>query len=321
MPKQLIELENISCPACKSCSYKELTRTMDYDYFTSELFFTIVLCSNCGLVYVNPRPKLSQIEKIYPNEYSAYHFDKIPNPIIKKARNFMQQSKARCILKCGGKNGTPIRIMDVGCGSPALLNLLKDMSRSKLELYGNDFNNSALDAVKNAGFIPVNGAFESIQWQGNFFDVIIMNQVIEHLFDLSGTLTKAFNLLKNNGTLFIETPSDDGLDAKIFRFNHWGGYHIPRHLQIFNAQTIKNTLSRHGFTIEAIEYLPSPNFWTSSLRNFLYRKGFPHALTKRMNYKNIGFMAAFSLIDTITKQFHPTSNMRVIARKCLSKDE
>lgn len=313
--KQTIELENISCPACRSGASSMLTRTMDYDYFTTDLSFAIVRCSDCGLVYTNPRPKLSQAGKIYPPEYSAYHFDKMPNSIIKKARNFMQQGKAKRILKCIQGGSGPARIMDVGCGGPTLLNLLKDVAKTDLDLYGNDFSEKALEAVKGAGFNPVCGPFEDIQWQDDFFDVIVMNQVIEHLFDLSGNLDKASRLLKDGGTLFIETPSVDGIDAKLFRFNHWGGYHSPRHLQLFNAKTIRKTLEHHGFVIEAIEYLPSPNFWTSSVRNFLFRKGVPYALTKRMNYKNVVFMAVFSIIDTVTKQFHPTSNMRVIARR------
>ena len=313
--KQEITLENVSCPNCRSCASTEITRTNDYDYFTTDLTFTIVSCSNCGLLYVNPRPKLSEAGKIYPCEYSAYHFDKISNPVIKKARYLMQQKKAKRILDCIRSSDQAIRIVDVGCGSPALLNLLKESSPVKLELYGNDFNQDILETVKKAGFHALDGAFENFQWREAFFDIVVMNQVIEHLFDVSGNLKKTFELLKDNGIVFIETPSDEGLDAKIFRHNHWGGYHIPRHLQIYNSKTIRNALEKHGFIVEEIKYLPSPNFWTSSVRNFLFRKGVPYALTKQMNYKNIGCMLTFSIIDTITKAFHPTSNMRVIARR------
>jgi len=310
-----LELEWVACPSCGGSDYSWLTQTRDYDYTTTDMEFQIVRCFFCGLVYMNPRPKLTEIDKIYPSEYSAYSFSRISNPIIRNARTFMQKRKALKILKHIHGDNSSYRIVDVGCGSPALLELLRDASESPLILYGNDFNSDVLKSIQDSGFIPLPGAFEKIEWERNYFDAIIMNQVIEHLFDIPGTLKKSFDLLKPNGILYMETPSEEGIDAKFFRKNHWGGYHVPRHLQIFSSETIRHTLSRFGFSIVRLEYLPSPNFWTSSCRNFLFRLGVPYELTKRMSYKNVLCMSLFTSIDLLTRMFHPTSNMRVIAKK------
>jgi len=312
---QNIDVESVLCPGCQADKFTGITKTIDYDYFTTDIKFEVVRCIECGLIYVNPRPKLSEVPKIYPAEYSAYHFSNIRNPVIKRARNFMQGGKAKRILSCITDFSKEVRIIDVGCGSPVLLSLIRNFSRHKLDLYGNDFSPDVLESIKDAGFKVIPGAFEDMQWQDDFFDVIVMNQLLEHLFDLPANLRKTFKLLKPKGILFIETPSEEGLDAEIFRINHWGGYHIPRHLQIFSSSTIRKILQRYGFMIEAIEYIPSPNFWTSSVRNFLYRKGIPYAFTRHMNYRNICCMLTFTLLDTVTRTFHPTSNMRVIARK------
>ncbi len=315
-PDRHIDIEIVNCPCCESKNYKEITKSFDYDYFTTNIIFTIVNCLDCGLTYINPRPKITEVEKIYPPEYSAYHFDKIENTIIKKARNFMQSGKAKRIFKCIKDNEQEIRIIDIGCGSPAFLKLIENFSnRRKIDLYGNDVSSEILLSVENAGFKTVPGTFENVEWEENFFDVVVMNQVIEHLFDVKGNLNKVFRLLKSGGVLFIETPSDEGLDAKLFRKKYWGGYHVPRHLQIFNALTIDRMLKSYGFVVEQIECLPSPNFWTSSIRNFLFTKGIPRYLTRRMNYSNLFFMTLFTLLDTVIIPFHCTSNMRVIARK------
>jgi 2-polyprenyl-3-methyl-5-hydroxy-6-metoxy-1,4-benzoquinol methylase len=313
--KQTVEIEFISCPGCEMKEFGLVTETMDYDYRTTDMNFQIVRCNHCNLIYMNPRPKLSEIHKIYPPNYSAYEFSNIKNRIIRNARNFMQRKKAFRILDAVPPSHSVPRIIDVGCGSPALLNLLDSASFRKLELYGNDFNARALEMIESAGFKAIPGAFEKVDFERNFFDLIIMNQVIEHLFDVPGILKKCFQLLKPNGILYIETPSEDGLDAKLFQRRNWGGYHVPRHLQIFNARTIGETLSRYGFKIEKTEYIPSPNFWTSSIRNQLIRMRAPSFITSRMNYKNILFMTLFTIVDSITGFFHATSNMRVIARK------
>jgi len=312
---QHVEVEFISCPGCNAQGCKQITTSFDYDYMTTEQAFQIVRCLDCKLIYVNPRPKPSEISKIYPSNYSAYHFSNIRNSVIKNARSFMQTRKAQRILSCFSAANLKIRIVDVGCGTPTLLTMMRQVGGDAVDLYGNDFYADALHAIEAAGFKTVPGKFEEVDWESDFFDAIVMNQVIEHLFDVQGALEKSYRLLKSGGILFIETPSNEGLDAKIFRRNHWGGYHVPRHLQIFNSHTIKRALERHGFSIDTIEYIPSPNFWTSSFRNLLIRKGVPHSLTSKMNYKSIFFMMIFTILDILTKPFHPTSNMRIVARK------
>jgi SAM-dependent methyltransferase len=314
-PRRSITVEDVPCPGCGDRRHETITESMDFDYLTTDLSFRIVRCSACSLIYINPRPGLSEISKIYPPEYSAYHFNTIGNPVIRRARNFMQAGKARGILRCVPQLDGQTSIVDVGCGSPALLDLIRDNCSVPIRLYGNDFNSETLRLIEEKGHEAIAGPFECVKWDNNFFDVVVMNQVIEHLFDIPGVLSKTFDLLKPGGAFYIETPSVDGLDARLFQNRHWGGYHLPRHLQLFNARTISTTLSRYGFAIESIGYIPSPNFWTSSLRNFLMLKGLPLSLAKRMSYRNVPCMAAFTFVDTLTRRFHPTSNMRVIARK------
>ena len=315
LPYKTINVEMVPCPGCGTNGYKYITSSTDFDYHTTDMVFQIVQCLKCGLFYVNPRPGIEEISKIYPEKYSAYHFSNIRNRVIRRARTFIQAGKARRILRCVCNLDGDVRILDVGCGGPILLMLIRNICQRGIKLYGNDFNHRALHLIEQEGFQTIPGKFEEINWEHDFFDVIVLNQVIEHLFDAPGVLRKSFNFLKQGGALYIETPSLDGLDARLFRKNHWGGYHIPRHLQFFNRETITQTLSRYGFEIEQVAYLPSPNFWTSSFRNLLAQKGFPSWWTKRMNYRNIVCMTVFTCLDLCTRMFFPTSNMWVIARK------
>lgn len=313
-----ILLEDVPCPVCASWERSECTTSMDFDYWTTRHVFNIVLCNVCGLYYVSPRPAISEIEKIYPADYSGYQFSRIRNPIIRKGRAFMQKKKALRILDKVSKDVANPRIVDVGCGNPVLLELIREHDQRGAQLYGNDFSKETLEHIRSAGFIPLAGAFEELRWEEDFFDVIVMNQVLEHFFDIQAVLAKSRQLLKPGGALFIETPSSEGLDARIFRRKWWGGYHIPRHLQIFSLSSIRFALRNHGLEIESVAYVPSPNFWTHSLRNLLIQAGAPQFLTRRMNYKCVPCMAFFTLLDLVTKPWHPTSNMRVIARKPFS---
>src|SRR5690606_13103582 len=108
--------------------------------------------------------------------------------------------------------------------------------------------------------------FKKIELKG-YFDLIILNQVIEHFPNPDELLMTCRMLLKPEGRIFIETPSIDGLDFKVFKNGAWGGYHIPRHFYIFNEKTISKLLVQCGYSVEAIEYLASPAFWTQSLHH------------------------------------------------------
>ena len=49
-------LENVSCTVCKSAKY---------DVFYEKNGFNYVKCSECALVYANPRLTKKEVEKIY----------------------------------------------------------------------------------------------------------------------------------------------------------------------------------------------------------------------------------------------------------------
>lgn len=302
--------ETPRCPGCELRWFKWVTRTHDYDYHTTDMEFVVAECEWCGVRYLYPRPTIEELGKVYPKEYSAYHFTKIANPLIRMARNFMQTMKARKILRSIPKDvGFPC-ILDVGCGSPALLKSINEKASGPVILFGNDFNDEVLQEIKNEGLNAVPGRFEDVDLTEKSFDVIVMNQVLEHVYDVGGALDKARQLLKDTGVLFIEIPSTDGIDARLFKYHNWGGYHAPRHLSYFNAAKLTKVLAEHGFKVKKVEYLPSPTFWTSSFRNLL--RGIPF-IAKRMNYKNMPCMAFFTVLDLMTRTFFPTSNMRIIA--------
>ncbi len=47
----------------------------EYKNTTSDVF-RVVKCRDCSLVYLNPRPDISELPTIYPSEYYAYHLSR-----------------------------------------------------------------------------------------------------------------------------------------------------------------------------------------------------------------------------------------------------
>jgi SAM-dependent methyltransferase len=149
----------------------------------------------------------------------------------------------------------------------------------------------------------------------NEYDVEILNQVIEHFADVRRLLETCSRLLKPGGHLFIETPSTEGIDSRLFHQRYWGGYHFPRHFYLFDEGTLKRLLGEHGFEPIRTRYLTSPAFWVQSFHHFLIDHGMKR-LANFFSVRNAPLLALFTLLDiTIALLGNKTSNMRIVAKK------
>lgn len=83
------------------------------------------------------------------------------------------------------------------------------------------------------------------------FDVIILDNVLEHLLNPSGILNQIRSLINSNGLLIIEVPNDFSivqnylLDKKRIKDKFWVA--SPDHISYFNLDGLNNLLDHHGF--------------------------------------------------------------------------
>ena len=106
------------------------------------------------------------------------------------------------------------------------------------------------------------------------------------------------------------------LDFALFRRRYWGGYHFPRHFNLFDPAGLSRLLGETGFEVQSIKPKLQPVHWAWSFHHAFQERGFPDWWTRLFHIKNAPVMAACSAIDLV--QFLPlrrTSNMQVIARK------
>jgi SAM-dependent methyltransferase len=282
----------------------------DFEYGTTLQEFSFQEHSPSGILALDPRPAPASLGIIYPDEYEPYQFEKL-GKLLFKLRALVQRKKVNALQQLLPPEA---RILDLGCGNGALLRLIRNHRAARQwELHGNDLSKKCMDQLRMEGFQTHYCSCTDIDLP-QFFDAIILNQVIEHFANPAEILESCKTLLKPGGILFIETPSTDGLDARLFRGRHWGGYHFPRHFYLFNASNLRMLLEEKGFQITSTRYLASPAFWLQSLHHKLMDKGFG-TLAKLFHLKNIPLTAAFTVFDTITIVLGAkSSNMRIIAR-------
>lgn len=306
-----IKTKRTNCIICKSNHCELLTTGYDYEYKSCSNIFRIVRCKTCRNIYLNPKPALSEFSKIYPDDYYSYDFLNKKFSLAKIGKRLIEKGYVKLY---GGLIGSSGAILDVGCGDGRLLALL-NKAGCNWELHGVDFNKKGNKIAEEKGLNIHYGKFEDVKFQRESFDLVIMNEVLEHLYDPSESLTTVREILKFGGYLVIETPCINSWDYRIFKNSYWGGYHIPRHINIFSRETIKSILKNAGFRVVKEESLLSPPFWILSMHNLLLDKGYSKKVVGFFNFYNPLLLMMFTLIDLIQKQFGHTSTMRIIARK------
>lgn len=309
-PNVRLELEKVNCILCGESNFEVLTTGQDYEYKTSNEIFCMVKCLNCHHVYLNPRPTVNTFKIIYPNNYFSYEEVSTLSERLKKRNKNSYISYYKKLI------GTEGKILEVGSGCGELLEILKQDEESNWKLYGVDIDKNANEKARKKGIKIYEGIFENISLPKNYFDLVIMNQLIEHVLNPLDVLIKTEEILKKGGYLVIETPNISSLDSKIFKEKYWGGYHFPRHMNLFTIHSFKELIVKSGLTSIKFESLRSPSVWVLSLHNMLYDRCWPDRIVRQFNRYNLFFLALFTIVDIIQLRLGlETSNMRVVAKK------
>ncbi len=287
-----------------------LARGRDFEYGTCSNEFEFVRSLPSGLVYLRERPAPNELGRIYPPHYEPYRFESFP-AFIRMARDFVQRGKVNVVRQLAGEKAD---LLDVGCGSGAMLRLLRRYGKPGWVLHANEMHEPSLLRLDQEGFVTHPGPIEQVPGQARF-DVILLNQVIEHFADIDALLQACRRLLKPGGYLLVETPSTSGLDFKWFRARHWGGYHFPRHFYLFNGDNLSRLLSSHGLQVSRVSYLASPAFWTQSLHHRVSESRWPK-LARWFHLTNVPLTMAVTAFDLLRAACGGrTSNIRVVARR------
>ena len=138
------------------------------------------------------------------------------------------------------------RLLDLGCGNGEFL--LRARSAG-WDVVGVDFDLKAVEAARCQGLDVLLGGVESLDPSIEEFDVITLANVIEHVHQAVEILRACYKLLKPGGYLWLETPNIDSFGHRWFT-RHWRGLEPPRHLVIFNWNSMETLLLETGFRLE-----------------------------------------------------------------------
>lgn len=297
------DLESVRCDLCGNDSHEEVFQSPDMLLKVDEEMHTLVRCSKCGLLYVNPRPTAGEMPRYYPSSYEPY---KAKASAMKSIMSLVEGRNARNIARLLEPGST---VLEIGCGAGELL---QRIAKRGLVARGVENSPHAVAGARALGLDVYQGTLAEAHLEDASVDAVILKHVIEHLPSPSATLKEIHRVLRPGGYVVLWLPNGASLEARLFG-RYWHGYDLPRHLFTFGPRTISDMLSRGGFRVTRLSYSWVPNDLIRSLRHVLALKlSFP---AKAIATSNVLLLAAFTPVSVLLGLTHQSGRITVVAKK------
>ncbi len=238
---------SIICTVCNCANTSHYITTKALMHKPNNESYNFNKCEDCDSVFLTNKVEESELHNYYTHNYLPYRgssawgkFGKF----VEISQKNLDKRRLKLLQKVV-KGYSELRVLDVGCGNPSFLSLVKQKLNAKctgIDFSDNgwkDDNYPSLELIKTSinDFVPVEK-----------FDVITLWHYLEHDYRPQQTIEKLYNCLNTGGKLIIEIPDYDSLSAKLQKQN-WQGWHSPRHITLFSKKGLQKLFSDEKWKI------------------------------------------------------------------------
>lgn len=212
--------------------------------------FSIVSCTSCGMVYVNPRIKTDDLFNIYRNEYfnrgslgSESGYENYELTAALRIKTFDKwYNEIKRFLPSGNAHASAL---DIGCAAGYFLDLLKKDGWGHVE--GIELDTRMLQGLKSRG-IEASGLPLEQFVPTRRYRLITLFDVLEHLPDINNDFAKLSTMLDDDGIIALVTPDFNSFQRKLFG-HRWFQFKPREHIYYFHQSTLRRLAEKHGFEI------------------------------------------------------------------------
>lgn len=199
------------------------------------IYYKLARCRNCDIVF-------SVVEEAHHIE-EGYSTASDPLYLMQSSERISAHKRALTQILPFVSGGS--RLLDIGSSYGLLLQLARERG---LDVYGIELSADACEYCKDTlGLNVFCGKIDEAPFPPAYFDVITAIDVIEHLDNPSGFVSKINGLLKPGGILYLVTPNRGSFSAKLLGYRWWS--YRRMHIYYFSKDVLYNFLGRNGFTI------------------------------------------------------------------------
>ncbi len=248
------------CPVCDGQSFVGSFEAYD-DRYGEPNAYTVATCQDCGHLATAPRYQESDLGALYGTYYPRRN---ITADEVKREAMTITAPFAKILRWLNGTDNQGQyavrpgeKVLDVGCGSG--VSLLEAQALGGLA-YGIEADPNVKPIADALGLKIHFGSLHDTPFPEERFDLVVMNQVIEHVPEPDLTLKLLRQRLVPGGRIVLVFPNIRSLGRRLtgLRWIHW---HIPYHLHHYDLASITRMAERCGLTLVRHRTI-TPNVWT-----------------------------------------------------------
>lgn len=271
------------------CNNNTFTKYNTRDYFYKGLNkYTYLICNNCGSYFLEPNSVNTNNYDF--NYYSIKKSDNISPNFLRSIRYTSKSILSRLLrllkpisnydrIVTGIIQINNPNILDYGSGNSFYINFLRSLGLVKKAIYSFDPYSNDPETIKSIDKIP----FVNI-------DLIISNQVFEHLNNPLETLDELYSLSKDQCELIFSVPVVGGVLSSYKEYSYT--FQAPDHVTILSLNTwVKLITKTKWILISICEDHSSQNIYINKSLKLAkrYKKDFVKPIITNSNADNIIF--------------------------------
>ena len=223
----------MKCPVCDARKFNVFWAMHDYK---------LARCLVCGMVWDSCPPK--DLESFYNKSYFLNSNPKGGYANYFEGMAINRRTFYERIKRINQRIVKKEKMLDVGS---ALGDSLVEAKRlGWKDLYGVELSKYAANQSKKKKLKISIGSLRSAKYPSNYFDVVTLQDVIEHFKDPAREVNEIYRILEPGGIVFIVTPDVDGIWSQLLK-KMWYHYKPGEHIMYFSQNTLKRILSNHRF--------------------------------------------------------------------------
>lgn len=324
---QKIALEQVACGICGATENRFLFTTKDYIYFQPGTW-PVAQCTNCGVVFMNPRIPPAEIGNFYPQDYYTNQVNtqrrwswgrNVKDAAIQKYFGYSLVKSDSAFLNLVGQALLPFtkrwtettkyitavsngKVLDVGCGNGQRLSEYK---RLGWHTVGVEVGLASANLARASGHEVFVGELVDANFSTNEFDAITLWDSLEHIHNPSQVMREVYRVTKIGGKVYIAVPNFGSWYARLFR-DRWFMFTAPLHYYHYTKETLTFLLQESGFENIRISYPLGDAGFTSTMNAICHNNKIILA-----TLQFFPFRVALKLIDFVM----PNGHLLAIAEK------
>lgn len=210
--------------------------------------FPIYKCPNCGLFFVFPMVEDAYLEEEVYSAKSGYQGHRAKEDL----RSLPPTKRFDVIFEYLGDVAGK-RILDVGASNGEFL---YNIRKRGADTYGVEINTKTANSALKLGLNIFVGFLAEAKYEDDFFDIINLCDILEHVTDPRKLLTECRRILKPGGVIIIRTPNMDCFWANVtLRLYYlfgipWSAVIPPHHLHHFTLDNLNLLLKQNFFKLD-----------------------------------------------------------------------